>query len=1184
MSVNEEGIAPTKSYQNISNELKNIWAQVFCLNKNVIDVNHNFFELGGNSLLAMSILSRIHRVFSVQIDIKTFYHYSSIYELAKHIEAIKLANCKNNKIAGDEAPIIKNEERNSCIPLSHEQHGIWIAEIIHPDNAAYNISSVFHITGEINIRLLNLAIKSIVNRHNILKKIFKENKGEPQQISIEPDFSKIDIKPKVIPGYSLSNFKEWLYKEACRPFSIDIWPLFNIQLYKLDGLDRKEYLLFICFHHIIVDVMSMTLFAKELSFFYQAYSLSKEPCLPHLKHQNDDYVFWQKKHMETSAVSQQLCFWKEKLSTMIPLDFPADHARLPIHTFNSHCIELILPRRLSQSLKQFAYQSTSSLYVVMLSIFQVLLSRYCAQDDISIGCPKAGHTLPHTENLLGAFGNLLVLRMQLGDNPSFFELIKCNQDLLNDALSHPDISIEQLLKVLAVTPDHSRHPIVQILLVALPSGLDELVLGNVVAKNYPISYGSSAFDMALFYQELPSEIHLRLEYNRDLYSLDTMQTLLSNFTILASNAINHCHSALTELSLFSCDHIDDDDDDGENIHENNNLPKKRGYSLAQLFIQQVHQSHQAIALVHGEQKLSYAELDIKSNQLAHYLIKKGAQTEDFVILYLERGIDAIIAILAILKADCAYVAIETTYPMMRVEHILINSQARFIITHVHLNDCLSNVLQNSSRPIQRILMDAETDSIHQSPQHYPDVNYKDDRLAYVIYTSGTQGRPKGIALEHHVVTHLIEWQTQLFSHKNISRTTQFAPLGFDVSVQEIFYALLNGYELHIIPTDLKYSLFQFVEYLQVNDIDQIFLPTALLHYFSEEVNYSQSSLEHLKDIIVAGQALIISSEIKKLFTDKSHLRLTNQYGPSETHVATSYTLPKDVVTWESAPSIGRAIGQMKVYVLSKNMQHQPKGVIGELYIGSQHIAREYIFQEALTKEKFIKNSFTTELDGRIYKTGDFVKLLDDGNIAFIGRMDDQVKIRGFRIELGEIEAVLLQHEYVKDCVVLVEQKPNLNIIAYVVLNNKKNINEIDSIRVYLRELLPDYMLPQAVLGIDRIPFTAHGKADKQALLNMKPATLSSLTEYAPAENDCERQLLLILSEVLNITQDIKKIGVQQNLFEIGLTSISLIKFISEVKERMSSKLTPDCVFKLASIRKLAGLIQSRQKSSAVSIE
>ncbi|CDZ76857.1 Linear gramicidin synthase subunit D [Legionella massiliensis] len=1141
--------------------LAKIWTKAFKFRHQDISIHYSFHDIGGHSLIALSILNQIESIFGLSLTIDLFYKHSTIEALADFIDSsLEGSQLNPAELSSEQTSSFKElDNKQIAASLSLEQHGIWLFEALFPNHAAYNISTIFHLKGHLNIAALNLAVNEVIKRHSILRTIFIHDGEEPKQVLLtEQDFELAIIRPDPNGIIDFSIAYEFLKNQAEQPIELEKWPLFKLRLYPLN---EREYLFLICIHHLIIDGCSLAVFLNEMSFFYKLHCLKYETTVLEFPTQYLSYSQRQKEQLlafyQSPKYDLEKNYWLNQLANLIPVDFPTDYPRPSELSFNSKLMQLTLPNELAETMKEIVCKTKTSQYAFLLSILGVLLSRYCVQNDLVIGCPNSISQQESSENRIGPVGGLFVLRMDLSQNVSFIDLLKTNTRTVNDALTHYQLPFERLIDLLKLAMDRSRHPAVQILLIELADNFGTFFLDNISIQSYPLHLGSAGYDLVFFYQLSHSGLHLIIEYNSDLFNSETIEMFLQHFNNLLKNALKNPQCGIYDLSLFdmgasplSCQQ-----------KETQNLDQQ---SIPELFAAIATQFAAKIAVKDQGRQLSYCELDKQSNQLANFLIAQKLRPQTLIAVCMERSVDAIISILAILKANCVYLPIDSEYPEARITQILNHSQTPFMLTqntHFLRMKALSALCLH---PLHLVSIDEIQFDRFSDQQTLVGNNNSD--LAYIIYTSGTTGIPKGIALEHKTISNLAQWQMKNPWFAQIEKVTQFASLGFDVSVQEIFYTLLSARELAVIPNCMKYSMNNFLSYISREQINQIFLPTAILCYFAKEGLLFDYSLDALKEIIVAGEKLIVDDQIREFFIKYKHIRLTNQYGPSETHVVSAHTLSEDPLSWNYNPPIGQAIDNVDLHVLSKELRPLPTGIIGELYIGGCSLAREYINQPDLTQEKMIANPFV--MGEKLYKSGDLVKRLANGDLLYIGREDNQVKIRGFRVELGEIEAVLLRHPEVKNCVVLVDEQSRSKLLAYIEPFDYQNHPDTQAILQWLKTQLPKYMVPSQLFFIADFPFTLNGKINKTALLaNHHYMPVDEQIHVHPRTAN-EKKLVDIIVNVLELDE----VSTHKNIFDLGATSLNIIKILIEIKDKFAIDLPAAQLFEPISIRELSEVI------------
>ncbi|OBQ21043.1 MAG: non-ribosomal peptide synthetase [Anabaena sp. WA113] len=1058
-------------------------------------------------------------------------------------------------------------------PLSFGQEQLWFLSQIQ-DNTTYNLPLALQISGSLNISVLEQVITEIVRRHEILRTNFQQIEGKNLQV-IRPE---INISLQVInleqitAKQQLQNVERLINQETDKIFNLSEDDLFQSTLYQLN---QNSYILLLNMHHIISDGWSIGILLQELSTLYGAYLAGNKSPLPDLQIQYADYAIWQKEKFTSEIREKQLNYWKQQLADIPPLlELPTDKPRPPIQSFRGGIWEFSINSNLSQKIRTLTQQSDATLFMTMLAAFVILLYRCSGQDDILIGSPMAGRNRQEIQSLIGYFVNTVVLRTKLTGNPNFREILNQVRQVATDAHNYQDIPYNQVVEALNPQRNLSYNPVFQILFDLQHSLTDKLQLPGLTLQPFLGEHSTSKFDLSLIIEDRGTELIGAWEYSSDLFTQEAISRITENFQTLLNGIVNNPETPINQLPIISAF------EQQQILEKWNNTQQDypESFCIHELFTQQVIKTPDAIAVKFGNQQLTYTQLNQKANQLANYLQNCGVTSEVLVGLYLERSLDILIAILAILKAGGAYLPLDPKYPQTRLTDILNDSQVSIILTQEKLLTSLSSPLPRGETPLtpyqgKIILLDTDLTIISQQNIETPISAIKPDNLAYVIYTSGSTGKPKGVMITHqNIVNHAtsIIDKYQINSHDRILQFTTFI---FDVAAEEIFPAWLSGATLIICPQEMVTNLIEFSQFLAQESLTVVNLPTPYWQEWVLEIDRKVSQIPDSLRLVITGSDQVLPEKLalwQKLVTEKrQNIQWINAYGLTETTItSTVYQLPVNyqLNTTHSVP-IGRPIANTEIYILDQNLQPVPIGIPGELHIGGAGLARGYLNRKQLTNEKFISNPISSSKSSRLYKTGDLARYLPDGNIEFLGRIDYQVKIRGFRIELGEIEAVLAQHPLVKSSAVIVReiQPGNKQLVAYVVTEDHSNIQQ--DLRSFLKQNLPDYMLPAFFVRLAELPLTPTGKINRRALSALM-LELNHEIDYILPRNPLEQKLAEIWCQVLGL----EKVSVEENFFNLGGHSLATIQIISRIRETLKIDLPLQYLFTEPTIAGLTKII------------
>lgn len=919
-------------------------------------------------------------------------------------------------------PLIPLVSRAGVLPLSFAQQRLWFLAQLEPDNPFYNISSAVLLTGSLHVEVLLKSLNMLVQRHEALRTTFPGSEGRPVQ-SIAPGLT-IEL-----PVWDLSNIpavnreteiRRLVTEEFQHPFDVAQGPLLRASVLRLAS---HEHVLVLSMHHIISDGWSMGILLRELTMLYKALLAGQPADLPDLPIQYADFAVWQRKWLGDKTLDAQLSYWRQQLADIPPvLNLPTDHPRPAVQTFRGATFKFTLSRTLSEKLTAFNRQEGVTLFMTLLAAFQILLWRYSGQEDIVVGTPIANRNRSELEHLIGFFVNMLALRTDLSGNPMFRVLLNRVREGTLAAYAHQDLPFEKLVEAIQLERSLSHTPLYQVSLTLQNVPIETLHLPDLQVSSLEIDNRTAKCDLALFFQEHTGGLAGEIEYNTDLFDRTTVERMAGHLQILLEGIVQDPQQRIGNLPLLTTAERHQLLAEWNNTHG----PYTQDTCLHELFEQQAERNPETIALVFEDTQLTYAELNARANQLAHYLRELHVGPEVYVGIYVERSLEMVIGLLATLKAGGAYVPLDPTYPRERLAFMLQDARVSILLTQEHLRADFPEHLAVS------LCLDSHWPRIAQQATDNPISGATAENLAYIIYTSGSTGQPKGVGNHHRgVLSLLADFQSRqpILPGEGCSLWTS---LSFDVSLYEICSALLAGGTLHLLSESARTEARTFAQYLSTRHIRSAFIPVFMLADLNTWLHTGQQKLV-LRRMLV-GVEPIAEALLSDIRAALPEVHVVNGYGPTEASiVSTLYTVMEQSDEQRNTP-IGRPAQNTCLYICDSQLQPVPVGVPGELYIGGISLARAYLNRPDLTAERFIPNPFSLQPGDRLYKTGDLVRYLPDGNIEFIGRLDRQVKLRGYRIELGEIETVLDQHPLVHERVVVVRENApgDKRLVAYVV--------------------------------------------------------------------------------------------------------------------------------------------------------
>jgi amino acid adenylation domain-containing protein len=1062
-------------------------------------------------------------------------------------------------------------------PTSFAQQRLWFLNQLAPGNPFYNVSTALRLTGRLNLAALQETFNEIVRRHETLRTTFVMVEGQPVQ-AISPTMS------IALPKIDLRNFerleretqaRQLATQEAQRPFNLTTGALLRLMLLQVD---EAEYVLLVNLHHIVADGWSMGVLIKELGTLYTAFVENKLSPLKELPIQYADFAHWQREWLETvteqsqTPLQTQLAYWQKQLEGISVLNFPSARPRLAVPTYRGAKKFLELPQSLSQALEALSHTEGVTLFMTLLAAFKTLLYRYTQQEDIVVGTPIANRNRIEIEGLIGFFVNSLVLRTDLSGNPTFRELLNRVRDMTLEAYAHQDLPFEKLVEELHCNRDLSRHPLFQIVFSLQNTPIEALELPGLTLSVFEFDSQTAKLDLEFHLWQDLKNLKVQVVYSTDLFDDATITRILANFQTVLESIVADPEQRITSLPLLTARErqqllIDWNDTKIENLKNN---------CFHQLFEAQVKQTPDAIAVVFVDKEsasscrvhkqLTYHELNIQANKLAHQLQQLGVAPDVLVGICVERSLEMIVALLAILKAGGAYLPLDPTHPDDRLKFILQDAQVKVLLTQQQFLERLGN----ASVSVICLENDREANgkgcaNHYANPsQENPRSSVTSDNLAYVIYTSGSTGNPKGVLIPHRGLSNLALAQIEVFNLLPSHRILQFASLSFDASIFEIVMALQAGATLYLANKEFLLPGQALIQLMREKAITHVTLPPAVLALLPTE------SLRALQTIICAGE--VCSEDIVKRWWNSSR-RFFNAYGLTEASV---WSTVAEISAINEKPHIGRPIANTQIYILDKNLQPVPIGIPGELCIGGDGVGKGYLNRTELTAERFIPNPFSDKEGARLFKTGDLARYRADGNIEFLGRIDNQVKIRGFRIELLEIETVLNQYHSVQKAVVIAKQNVSndMCLVAYIVPKLKPTPTSIE-IREFLKEKLPEYMVPKAFVVIDSLPLTPHGKVDRLALKELDiPTNILTDKAFIAPRTSTESTLAKIWAALLNI----ERVGIHDNFFELGGNSLLTVRLLERIRNQFERELSLSTLFLNPTIKSLANYLDQETDS------
>ena len=1058
-----------------------------------------------------------------------------------------------NDDGSSQLPVINKVSRQQDLPLSFAQERLWFLHQMDPDTANYNIPSAVRIKGDIDSKALVQALCSLVERHETLRTTFKEIKGEMVQIIHENkdmDCCQLPIEDIAeLSGLSDQTYgsnkdadsvlQQLIKHEASQPFDLENGPLFRVRLIEMSD---NNHLLLSTMHHIISDGWSSGILVNEVARFYQIYKQNESIDIAPLSIQYADYSSWQRHWFQGDYRQQQLDWWKNKLTGSLELlNLPTDRPRPNMQTFAGDLVEFNIEDALATELTVLCRNQDVTLFMLLLTVFKILLHRYSHQEIINVGSPIAGRNHAELEEIIGCFVNTLVLSTDLSDNPSFTDCLKRVKETALGAFSHQEVPFEQLVELMQPDRNMSHSPLFQVAFTLQTAQQQKLDMGDLEFTQLSETNKTSKFDLTLTFIDSVNGLKGVFEYNTDLFDRSTIVRMTEHCQNIINVIVKMPSEGIQTINLLG------DKERDQLLNQWNITERDIDYDrhVPQIIEALAKKVPNLSAIVHNDKVISYAELNAKANQLANHIVALGLSGNKIVGVYMDRSIEMIVSFLAIWKAGGAYVPIDPVYPADRVAYMAEDADLTILLTQQSLMSQTPDFVQHCIC-VDNFSSNTSTENINHQ--------VTDDSLAYVIYTSGSTGKPKGVMIEQNSLLNLVNWYKHRYQLNVEDRCTHIAGVAFDASVLEIWPTLCSGASLWLVNDELRADPEKLTHWLIEHKINISFMATPLAERVIK-MPWPEDAV--LRSILTGGDKL------HDFPAEDLPFELVNHYGPTECTVLVTL----DVVVAQSGlttPSIGKAMDNTRAYILDSHFNPVPIGVPGELLIAGQGVGRGYLNQPELTEKSFIDNPYDVYYK-RMYRTGDLVRFLTDGRIEYLGRIDQQVKIRGYRIELGEIEVILGQYHKIQECVVIAHSEANgqKSLVSYIVPFKDDEI-EITDLRQHLLNDLPEYMVPSIFIFLDELPVTANGKLDRKALPEPNSDHYDR-NEFVAPRNPLEEQLASIWQAVLSVD----RIGIHDNFFDLGGHSLLATQVNSLMRDQLSVEIPLKDLFECPTIAQLA---------------
>lgn len=1107
-----------------------------------ISIDDSFLEMGGQSIIATQLISRLNKEYHIDLDLN---------EIFKNPTVAKIADIIESRMGQTDYVPLVHKHREPLMPLSFAEQRLWFIEQLKPDTPIYNQPYAFRIHGHIDPNLLETSFNVLIERHEILRTVYVEQDGVPYrkifpELNIRLHLSDLRKIAKEKVDIEIENI--WR-AEASQPFHLASPPLIRLSLIQYSS--EESIILFVT-HHIISDGWSTAILLNELSTIYNGFTQDESKELKPLTIQYADFALWQKEYLSSNRAARELSYWQKKLSDAPELiNLPTDFPRPAVIGYKGVTSFFTIPTKIVKQIKQYIANEKMTLFMFLLASLQTLLHRYTDDTDILVGTQTANRNREEIESIVGYFVNTLVIRGDLTENPRFKDFLKKIRDVTLAAYDHQNLPFEMLIDHLKIERGLSHSPLFQVMFDLQIPDENLLTFTNTTAKPEFITNNAILYDLAIYVTERPNELYVEIKFNADLYKPASIHKFFNHWINLITGILEKSDARLSELPLLT---------DEEKSHllialNPTEHEYQRNLTINQLFEQQVQRTPENTAVIYDQIELSYAELNKKANQLAHYLQSLQIKPGTNIAVSVERDSYLPIILLGILKAGCAYVPLDPSYPNERLEFIYEDANAQVLITQ--------QPLQKSFKQQHTVInIDSDWKKIAKEKTENLNLEISSNSLAYIIYTSGSTGKPKGVLIYHQNTVNLLAWAYTVYSNDELSCALASTSINFDISVFEIFVPLTLGGSIVIAANLLETKDWWKQDVTIINAV-----PSVMKSLLELGIDLPPS----VQTINLGGEPLS-NSLAQTLYALPNIKKVYNLYGPSET---TTYSTISLVEKFSTEPiNIGKPIANTQIYLIDSHLNPVPLGCIGEIYIAGDGVCGGYLNRPELMLERFLENPFhsansKSQVNNKLYKTGDLARYRSNGEIDYLGRNDFQVKIHGFRIELGEIENRLAKHPAVKECVIIArEDTPgDKRLVAYIVLNTQSA--PIEMLSPFLKEKLPDYMIPKVYVVLHQFPLTATGKIDRKNLPTPEFQALQG--KHIPPQTETEKKLAELWRKILNVDE----VGIQDNFFEIGGHSLLVAQLAYHIRQLFNYKLSFVQFFSNPTIAVLASLIERK---------
>ena len=1141
--------SPTEvSFNPLETKLLDIWREVHGTPN--AGVNESFLDLGGHSLTAIRLAVEIRKRIGYEVGVRDIFLHPTVADLA-------LALHGGNTSIEASIPRIPDAPHYA---VSAAQHRLWLIHNLGGDPVAYNVSGAFSIQGPVDVEALKRACFHLLARHEALRTTYSQHDGQPRQ-QLRPPADDTLVSTDVTTASNPHAEAMALFQQLSeQTFDLVHGPLIRMRLVK-EG--HEHHLLIVVLHHIVADGWSVDIIIRELSALYAAKTQGTDDGLPPLSVQYRDVSAW----LNARPMTEHANYWRSKLGgRLAQLELPLDRPRPPTRTFRGTTHRYEIPDHVVRNLRVLARSANATPFMVLVAVVKILLSRYSGQSDILVGHPVAGRDHSDLKDQVGFFVNTIVLRDEVRADQAFSVFLAEIRQTVLEGIEHQAYPFDQLIEELGAVRTPSRHPVFDVMVSyeGSPSGI--LELPGLQVEPVDITSRTSKFDLLFAFNETAASIHAAIEYSTDVFNTSTVERMWGHLLTLLEAATAAPQTILQLLPMLT-----GEEHSPIQLGEPTLSATSTDDSLVSRIERAIATCAETTAVVCGDVRLSYRQLDKRTSALARRLVAAGVVRDVPVGLYIDRSVDMLTGIIGILKSGGAYLPLDPSLPPHRLRSMLNDAGATIVVSHTRL--------ASEASPLgARVML---LDSTGSEADHVPLPLVGAVNLAYVMFTSGSTGRPNGVMVEHRNVLALLDAYEKLAPAQAELSGAALCPFGFDVSVWEIFSVLTHAGTLHLLAREDAANGLRLVEYLHKQGISSAYVPPALVDEVAKAIAESgRSSLNRL----LVGVEPILQDTLDRLRTTVPGLRIVNGYGPTEATVCATFLLYEGRPGSDTPTPIGTAAAGYEVHILNADMEPVPKGVAGEIFVGGAGLSRGYAGNAPLTAQRFIPNPFARLAGKRLYRTGDLARILADGNIQFLGRRDQQMKLRGMRIEPGEIEYILCTSSAVLEAAVMLQDAPtgDKQLVAYVA--GGITGEQVPQLRALLKTKLPEYMIPAAFVAVPSLPRTINGKVDRAALHLPATPLLAPQTAAGPL-TATEERLLVLWSEVLQV----EHLGCDDDFFELGGHSLLATRLLGRVHEATGIELPLRQLFEGRTIRETAAYLdalnsEKRDEPSRVPID